>query len=88
MIFSAVALVAFSFAGMANEVKDENKIDSKEEILFYFKKELTIMPENCEDCYQYADGLDDGNDPRMVKWRHNMNTCYTSNGCDAPFPGF
>lgn len=46
------------------------------------------MPTNCEDCYIYADGLDNGNDRDLSDWRHNMNVCYTSNGCDAPFPGY
>lgn len=91
MVFSAVALVAFSFAGMANNEVNEKKskketTDSKEQIESFLL--LKQMPTNCEDCYIYADGLDDGSDPKLIDWRHNMNVCYTSNGCDEPFPGY
>jgi hypothetical protein len=45
MIFSAVALVAFSVSGMANEI-EEKKVEESN------NAETTI---GCDNCYDYAD---------------------------------
>ncbi|RBA29650.1 hypothetical protein [Flavobacterium tibetense] len=74
MIFSAVALVAFSFAGMANEIEDKKLIDETELV-------------NCDHCYAYADSLDDGSDRTNQTWMRNVDACRTSNGCEAEFAG-
>lgn len=71
MVFSAVALVAFSFAGMANnEVKEvENK----------------VAIEDCEECYAYADSLDNGRDRSNQQWMINVDNCRASNGCERQY---
>ena len=71
MIFSAVALVVFSFAGMANEI-EEKKVETKEAL-------------GCDHCYDYADSKDDGSDRTGRKWMKNVDACKTSNGCPAEF---
>ncbi|WP_445714465.1 hypothetical protein [Flavobacterium sp.] len=77
MIFSAVALIAFSFAGMANEIeekKNENKADKENETSI-----------GCDHCYDYADSLDDGTDRTNKKWMRNVDNCKVANGCEAVF---
>lgn len=69
-MFSAFALVAFSFAGMANEVEE---------------KESVILNDDCNHCYEYADSLDDGRDRTNQTWMRNVDACRTSNGCKAEF---
>jgi len=69
-IFSAVALVAFSFTGMANEVED---------------KESTILNDDCNHCTAYADSLDDGRDRTGVTWMKNVDACRVANGCEADY---
>jgi hypothetical protein len=76
MIFSAVALVAFSFAGMANEI-EEKKVEIKEN-----EANLTI---GCDHCYDYADSLDDGSDRTNQTWMRNVDACKVSNGCEPVF---
>ena len=76
MIFSAVALVAFSFAGMANEIEEKKvEIETNQE-------KLTV---GCDHCYDYADSLDDGKDRSNQKWMANVDKCKVANGCEAVF---
>ena len=77
VLFSAVALVAFSFAGMANnEVKEvEKEFDSNQ----------NLEAVGCDHCYDYADSLDDGSDRTNQKWMRNVDRCRASNGCEAEF---
>ena len=77
MIFSAIALVAFSFAGMANEM-DEKKVEERNK-----NAETSI---GCEHCYDYADSLDDGSDRTNQTWLNNLNACKTANGCEPELP--
>ena len=83
MIFSAVALVAFSFAGMANEIKDKkNEVKSNKEN----NKELTtnkkIIAVPCDQCQQWADGQVTTDDPTNKKWMAKVDECYDKNDCD------
>ena len=72
-MFSAVALVAFSFAGMAN-TGGEEKLESKT---------LTkIENSDCDGCWAYADSLDDGKDRTNQKWMKNVDSCLVANGCE------
>lgn len=83
MIFSAVALVAFSFAGMANEIKDKkNEVKSNKKN----NKELTtnkkVVGVPCDQCQQWADGKVVGSDPTNAQWMDWVDQCYDDNGCD------
>ena len=71
MIFSAVALVAFSFAGMANEIEDKKLIDE------------TVLTD-CDQCNQWADGQVVGQDPTNSQWMDFVDYCYDQNNCDNP----
>ncbi|WP_445722751.1 hypothetical protein [Flavobacterium sp.] len=73
--FSIIAVVAFSFAGMANETNEKTVETNKE------KKEIV----GCDHCYDHADSLDDGSDRSNQKWMKNVDGCRTSNGCEAEF---
>ena len=68
-IFSAVALMAFSFAGMANEIEEK-------------KEEIEILETDCDSCQQWADTQDVGYDPKNIKWMKQVDKCYDKNGCD------
>ena len=83
VFFSAVALVAFSFAGMANEIKDKkNEVKSNKEN----NKELTTNKKfvgvPCDQCQQWADGQITGSDPTNERWMAKVDECYDNNGCD------
>ena len=67
-IFSAVALMAFSFAGMANEI-EEKKVEVK-------------VVTDCDSCQQWADSQDVGYDPKNTKWMQQVDYCYDNNNCD------
>ncbi len=69
MIFSAVVLVAFSFAGMANEI-EEKKVEEK------------IIVTDCDQCQQWADGQVVGSDPTNQQWMDLVDKCYDNNNCD------
>lgn len=74
MIFSAVALIAFSFAGMANQI-EEKKVEEK-------KVEKKIIVTDCDQCQQWADGQVTGSDPTNKKWMAKVDECYDKNKCD------
>ena len=75
VFFSAIALVAFLFAGMTNEI-EEKKVEESN------NAETTI---GCDNCYDYADWLDYGTDWTNKKWIRNVDKCKVANGCEAVF---
>ena len=41
-----------------------------------------VVSTECDNCYKYADGLDDGKDRTNTLWMQHMNQCYDTNKCD------
>ena len=79
LVFSAIALVAFTTVSFANNTVEQKNEAKNNQVI---EQDDTL---GCDHCYDYADSLDDGSDRTNQTWMRNVDSCRTSNGCEAEF---